>query len=70
MTRERLKIALFCYAALALMAWLTLRGPGESTLRLVTLIALGAFALKSWIAYLKQQQEEKASSHRPDDERA
>lgn len=38
------------YAALALAAVLTLDGP----VRLVTLVFLGGFAAKTWIAYLRE----------------
>jgi hypothetical protein len=51
MTKKRLDAALVCYVVLAAAAVAALDGP----FRLVILIFLGGLAVKSWVAYKKEQ---------------
>ena len=51
MTKKRLDSALVCYGVLAATAVAALDGP----FRLVILIFLGGLAVKSWVAYKKEQ---------------
>ena len=51
MTSRKLRIALAIYAVLALLALWELHG----AVRLVVWIFLGGLALKSWIAWKKEQ---------------
>ena len=50
---RKLAIAFGTYAALAILALVTLDGK----VRLATWIFLGAFAFKTWLAVLKQRQD-------------
>jgi predicted negative regulator of RcsB-dependent stress response len=54
MTKKKLRIAFLLYALLALAAWWSLAGE----MRLLVSFVLGAFALKSWIAWKKEQIED------------
>lgn len=47
--------ALTVYAAIALLAGLTLDDP----LRLVVILVMAGFALKTWLGHLRQKLEEK-----------
>ncbi|MCC6292859.1 MAG: hypothetical protein IT164_09445 [Bryobacterales bacterium] len=50
MTRNRLTVALACYATLALAAAFLLRNEA----RLVVWVFLAGLAVKSWVAYKKE----------------
>ncbi|MGC4052509.1 MAG: hypothetical protein QM757_24525 [Paludibaculum sp.] len=49
--RKRFTWALVAYAAIGLAAWFTLDGQ----FRLIVLILLGVFAVKSWIAVRREE---------------
>ncbi len=50
---RKFAVTLAIFAGLAVLASLTLDG----TIRLATLIFLGAFAFKTWLVVLKQRQD-------------
>lgn len=49
--RKRLKWALAAYATIGVAAWFTLDGQ----FRLIVLILLGVFAVKSWVAVRREE---------------
>jgi len=49
-TGPRFYVAIICYAAIALLAWLTLDG----NLLLIVLVILGALALKTYLHTLRE----------------
>lgn len=54
LVNHRFLLALVCYAALALLAAVTIDGP----FRLAVWIFLGGLAVKTWLVTLREKQEQ------------